>query len=105
MEWILFIIGLTSGFVIFTKAPEQPAEGVPGDKTRNGTARTAIKLGWISLVAWLLPLVGWPVTIMGLILANRSKGSQYDSVNNSNTHCAIGLVLTMINSWLGLMLL
>lgn len=106
MNFIIFITALTIGFVAFNKnIPKVVVPATAGDATLNGTARTAIKLGWISLVAWLLPIVGIPVTIVGLILAGRGRGSQYDAVSNANVHCAIGLALSIFNGWLGVALM
>lgn len=55
-------------------------------------------LGIIGLVAWLLPIIGLPVTITGLILGICKK-SQAGIVLN-----VIGLVLSLVNSIYGAIL-
>ena len=34
----------------------------------NGKATASLVLGIISMIAWLLPLIGYPVSIVGLIM-------------------------------------
>src|SRR3989338_8991438 len=38
-----------------------------GDVTKNGKATTGLVLGIIGLVAWFIPLIGAPITIIGLV--------------------------------------
>ena len=39
-------------------------------------ATAALVLGIISLVAWLIPIIGYPVTIVGLVLGIKSVKSE-----------------------------
>lgn len=61
--------------------------------SENGN--TGKTLGIISLVAWLLPIVGIPVAIVGIVKSNggRSPGGLAMSI--------IGLVLAVINAAVG----
>lgn len=67
------------------------------------SANTGFILGLISIIAWFIPLFGYPVTICGIV--NSSKGLK---ANEGKTKAIIGLVLsiiflivTIINSILG----
>ena len=55
----------------------------------------SLVLGIISLIAWLLPLAGFPVSIIGLILENRKKYTVGTVLN------VIGLMLCVANSAIG----
>lgn len=63
-------------------------------------------LGLISIVAWLLPLCGYPVTICGIVFS--SKG--FSSTTNKNKAIAgltlsiIFLLATLANSVLGVLM-
>lgn len=73
------------------------------DKSGNGKATAALVLGVVSLIAWLLPLLGFPVSIIGLILGFAEiKKPGYSKASSAGTILsAIGLVLTIINSIAG----
>ena len=62
-------------------------------------------LGLISIVAWILPLVGYPVTIVGIVLS--AKAIKQDKTNlkaKIGLGLSIaGLVATLINSILGVL--
>lgn len=67
------------------------------------SANTGFILGLISIIAWFIPLFGYPVTICGIV--NSAKGLKS---NEAKTKAIIGLVLsiiflivTLINSILG----
>lgn len=80
----------------YAYAPVQPERG-------RGLALAGMILGIISMVAWLLPLTGYPIAIVGLILSilgRRSvtrKGMALAGIILS----AIALALTLCNSALG----
>lgn len=69
-------------------------------------AKTAFVLGFISLIAWILPLAGYPVCIIGLVMgiigarSFHSKGKAVAGI----IMCSVGLLLTLINSFLGILL-
>lgn len=68
-------------------------------------AVAALVLGIVGLIAWLLPLVGYPVTIVGLVLGIKSVKSEKRGMAIAGiVMSSIGLVLTLINSILGVIL-
>ena len=60
-------------------------------------------LGLIGLIAWALPLAGFPVTIVGLVLGVKAKkrGDTRIIVTIGIVLCIIGLVATTVNSVIG----
>ena len=73
------------------------------EETTNKKAVTGFILGIISIVAWLLPLAGYPVSICGIVFS--SKGLK--STTNKGQAIAglilsiVFLVFTLINSLAG----
>ena len=68
-------------------------------------AVAALVLGIIGLIAWLLPILGYPVTIVGLVLGIKSVKSEKRGMAIAGiVMCSIGLVLSLINSILGVIL-
>ena len=68
----------------------------------NGLSIASLVLGIVGFVAWFLPLVGYPVTIVGIILGalGMKKGGRGMAI--AGIICStICLVLTLINSILG----
>lgn len=66
-------------------------------------ANTGFVFGLISIAAWFIPLIGYPITICGIVMS--SKGLK---ANENKTKAVVGLilsiiflVLTLINSLLG----
>lgn len=45
-------------------------------KNTNGMAIASLILGIVGLVAWLIPLIGYPVNIIGLVLGIISNKKQ-----------------------------
>ena len=75
-------------------APEDDGETNP-----TGKATTGLVLGIIGMVVWLLPILGLPITIVGLVksiggLKSTSRGMATAGV----VLCIIGLVLTVVNA-------
>lgn len=71
---------------------------------RSGSAIAGFVLGLISLVAWLLPLIGYPVTICGIIFSGRSLDSDRKGLAIVGLVLSvICLIITIINSILGAM--
>lgn len=68
-------------------APDASAKSTP-----------SLVLGIIGFIAWLIPLIGFPVTIVGLILGIRRKYTLGIVFN------IIGLSMTLINSVIGAVL-
>lgn len=76
-----------------------------GNEPQNnarGLAIASMVLGICGFVAWCFPLLGYPVTIVGLILGivAISKGTKGKAVAGV-IMCVITLILTLINSILG----
>ena len=74
--------------------------------TEDKSANTGFILGLISIIAWLLPLVGYPVTICGIISSSKVLKS-----SNGNGKAKAGLILsiifliaTVINSIMGVII-
>lgn len=55
----------------------------------------SLVLGIISLIAWIIPLIGAPVSIIGLVLGVKKKYTAGIVLN------VIGLVLTVANAAIG----
>lgn len=65
-------------------------------------SKRAYYIGIVSLIAWLLPLLGFPVSIIGLYLGYKDiKKSENLSVRRGILFSQIGLILTIINAILG----
>ena len=79
------------------RAPRLSAETNDG----SGKATASLVLGLLSIVAWIIPLFGLPMTITGLVLGIKGLGP------HSRTRAAVGIVLcalliiTIINAGLG----
>ena len=56
----------------------------------TGKATAGLLLGIFGMVAWIIPLFGLPITIVGLVMS--AKGMQ----STSRTKAVAGLVLTII---------
>ena len=59
-------------------------------KKSSGKATASLILGIISLVAWLLPLIGYPVSIVGSCLGI------YNVKKEKNTFSKVGIILSAI---------
>ena len=65
-------------------------------------AKNSLILGVIGMVAWLLPLAGFPVTIVGIVAASKGLKSKKRGLALAGLILSIiGLVLTMINAFWG----
>lgn len=70
----------------------------PTDQELTEKAKTSLILGIIGLIAWLLPLAGYPITIVGIVKASKSlKCSKSGMATAGLVLSIIGLVLTVIN--------
>ena len=72
----------------------------------NKSASTGKVLGIIGMFAWLLPLAGFPITIIGIVKSSSGlQSSEYHSAAVTGLTCSvIGLVLTIINSISGVIM-
>ena len=82
----------------------------PGYNRRNANknasrATSSLVLGIIGMIAWLLPIAGLPITIVGLVHGiHGQKSSQKGKATAGLVLSIIGLVLTVINAALGALL-
>lgn len=91
----------TQSSVPTTPPPAAPlTPGQPQD--RKGNALAGMILGIIGLLAWIIPLFGYPVTIVGLVLSIRGlKSSKRGMAIAGIILNGIGLVATVVNSAIG----
>lgn len=76
---------------------------VPEEK--KGQSIASLVLGLCSFIAWLIPLFGYPVTIVGIIMgaSGMKKGGKGMAI--AGIICSvIGLLLTLFNSVLGVLM-
>jgi len=82
-------------------APYNPY-GVRQMPESGSKATASLVLGLIGLIAWFLPLIGFPITITGLVLGIKGmKSIKRDRAIAGVVLCIIGLVATIINSAIG----
>jgi hypothetical protein len=76
------------------------------EKNMNQKLKTAQTLGIISLIAWLLPVAGLPISIIGLVKSGAEPDGHEDEKRASaaRTMSIIGLVLSSINAFLGFLM-
>ena len=68
----------------------------------NGQAVAALVLGLVGLFAWLLPLFGFPVTIVGIVMGATSLKSQRHGMALAGLILScVFLLLTLANSVMG----
>ncbi|MBI2042479.1 MAG: DUF4190 domain-containing protein [Candidatus Nealsonbacteria bacterium] len=73
-----------------------------GDAKKNGKATTGLVLGIIGLIAWFIPIIGAPITIIGLIFSIKGLKSLKRGVAITGiVLCSIGLLATIINASIG----
>lgn len=73
-----------------------------GDITKNGKATTGLVLGIIGLVAWFIPLIGAPITIIGLVFSIKGLKSLKRGVAITGiVLSSIGLFATIVNASIG----
>jgi len=81
---------------------QHPHSGnVPGKE--NTAAILSLVLGLCGIFAWFIPLVGYPVTIVGLVFGRKAlRTGQHSTMAKAGIIlCIIFLVVTVINSLLG----
>jgi len=84
------------GKVIGSAAPQR--QYFESENKTSSTAATV--LGVLSLICWLLPIIGYPVTIAGIIVGIMSWQKGEDATAGT-VMSSIGLALTIINSIAG----
>jgi hypothetical protein len=85
--------------------PQWGAQPIPtpaAGRRGSGQATASLVLGIVSLIAWLLPIVGLPVAITGLVLGILSaSGVKRGMAITGIVLSSIGLVLGVINFAVG----
>lgn len=69
------------------------------EDTHEGSATAALVMGLFGVITWLLPIIGIPVAITGIILGFR--GSQYSRAIVGVMLCSISLTAASVNSYMG----
>jgi biopolymer transport protein ExbB/TolQ len=65
-------------------------------------ATTGLVLGIIGLVAWCLPIVGLPVTVIGLVMSLQAlSSSQKNKAITAAVLCVLGLLFSIANAAVG----
>ena len=68
----------------------------------NGKATASLVLGIIGMIAWLIPLLGFPVTMIGVIMGFFGVNSNRKALGTTGLiFSIISLVLCAVNSALG----
>ncbi|MCD8500451.1 MAG: DUF4190 domain-containing protein [Bacillaceae bacterium] len=68
----------------------------------SGKATASLVLGLVGIIAWFIPLFGYPVTITGLVLGVKGLKSKNRGMAIAGvTLSIIFLVITIINSIIG----
>ena len=83
-----------------------PGYPAPAPAQKNGAATASLVLGIISMIAWLLPIAGIPLAIVGIVQANRGRRlfTNRTMATVGLVLCIIALVLAVINSAAGIMM-
>ena len=88
--------------------PHGPYGGLynPNDPSRmpdnSSKATASLVLGLCGLIAWFLPIIGFPVTITGLVLGIKGlKSYKRDRATAGVVLTILGLVATIVNSAIG----
>lgn len=72
------------------------------DSSKNGAANVGLILGIISLGGWLIPIIGAPISIIGLVQSIRGQKSENKSQATVGLVLNIlGLLATIINASIG----
>lgn len=87
----------------FVSGPKTPLETLAmSTQAGGGKAVISLVLGIVGMLAWLLPIIGLPVAITGLVLGVRSMNSVNKGMATAGlTLSIIGVVLSIINASIG----
>jgi hypothetical protein len=81
--------------------PEQQAP-TPVSPKGSGKATTSLVLGIIGIFAWIIPILGLPITIVGLVFGiNGLKSLKKKTAVAGIILCILFLVLSIINASIG----
>ena len=82
-----------------------PASSLVTVPEKKGQSIASLVLGICSFIAWIFPLFGYPVTIVGIVMGalGMKKGGKGMAI--AGIVCSfIGFILTLLNSTAGVML-
>jgi hypothetical protein len=80
----------------------QPPGVAAAQQDLSGKANTSMVLGLVGIVAWILPIIGLPVTITGLVFGIRSRHSSARGKAIAGiVLCSIFLTVSVVNAALG----
>ena len=89
---------LNSTNTSFIENYAEPANSHP----TKGLSIASLTLGILGLIAWLLPIIGFPVVIIGLVLGIIGRNGNGKTIATIGiTLCVITLILTTANSAIG----
>ena len=72
---------------------------------RSGRAVAALVLGIIGLLAWLIPFIGLPIQIVGLVLGIQSrKSTKHGMAIAGIVLSSIGILLSIVSALLGMLI-
>ena len=78
----------------------------PEEERLEKKGSTALTIGIVAMIAWLLPIVGLPVAVTGLVFGSQGARAQENGKAIAGiVLSAVGLMLTIGNSILGIMLM
>lgn len=86
------------------ETPVSVLPSVPTDHSgvSNGKGTTSVVLGGLSLLGWLIPLIGLPLSIAGLVYGIKSlKTTHHRRAVVGIVLSAIGLLLSIVNASIG----
>lgn len=74
-------------------------------KNRDSYALVGMILGLCSIIAWIIPLIGYPCTIIGIIFSACAMGSNKKGMAITGLILSIiFLIVTLINSFIGMLM-
>lgn len=72
------------------------------EKPKSKKGVISFILGIIGLIGWVLPIIGAPVTIVGLVLGIKGRNSNHKKLATAGiVLCIIGLFATVVNGAIG----
>lgn len=81
------------------------SESIIKEEIPKKVSKSPLVLGIIGLVAWLLPIIGAPVNIAGILVSVKKLKSEKSGLSKAGLVLSIiGLILTIANSALGIYL-
>jgi hypothetical protein len=83
----------------------QQTQITPQDVPHRGKAKAGMILGIIGLFAWFIPIVGFPMTIVGIVMsAFGLKSDKRGQAIAGLIMSTIGLIASVLNSLVGVIL-